>query len=98
LDQTIYDLNDGKWAEFLTARDKGELVEMTEAMWCYWGDVLPPVKWKETVQMIDGGSQFVEFGFAEGAEVITGFWTESAWGKIRYFCQLTQEMNEEKED
>jgi len=95
LDQTIYDLNDGKWEEFLTARDTGEKVEITEAMWCYWGDVLPPVRYRQYVTLVTGERLLIDFGFADGAEVITGFWRQIMPDKAQhYFCQLTQEMNE----
>jgi hypothetical protein len=76
------------WATFLTERDSGAKVEIDEAMWWYWLEVLPPVYMRRRVTLADGTEKVVAFGFAEGTERITAFWREDK----RYFCQLTNEI------
>ena len=76
----------------LNARDTGQTIEITEGTFDYYLEVLPPAYMGRTIS-IDGKSRKVTFGFAEGYEPITAFWTESRAGSVHYFCKRTNEMN-----
>lgn len=90
----VYTKDGGDWAEFLSAMSSGNLVEIDAPMFEYWRDELPPVQWGGTLPMRDGSTQPVQFGFAEGAELVTGFWTECATdAPPRYFCRQSTKVN-----
>ena len=80
-------------AEFCAARDTDRRVEVSEDLWFYFLEVLPPVhmNYQACVQDRCGAriNRWVAFGFAEGAELVTAFWREDG----RYFAQLTNERN-----
>ncbi len=77
-----------EWCAFLNARERGEQVEIDEAMFYYWLEVLPPV-YQSKKMVVGGKERLVSFGFAEGSERITAFWREGN----RYFCQRTNEIH-----
>ena len=81
-------------AEFCAARDTDRRVEVSEDLWFYFLEVLPPVHMGYWARRSNGpGAGWTEFkasfGFAEGAELVTAFWREDG----RYFAQLTNERN-----
>ena len=91
----IYAYGDGQgenWKEFIKAMNAGELCEIDEEMFYYWLEVLPPVYMGQVVKVeIDGVvyDKKCSFGFAEGADYITDFWTSGgAW-----FCKQSKRMN-----
>lgn len=77
------------FASFISANDRGERAEIDEEMFYYFLEVLPPVYMRRTVKLPDGRSVRAEFGFAEGAEMITAFWKEGT----KFYAQRTEEMN-----
>jgi uncharacterized protein YlaI len=89
----------GAWAAFIAAMHTGHEVEIDEEMFYYWLEVLPPIfmgrKLKYTPANSDTEIERVcSFGFAEGAEPITVFWsTGEVESGYRYFCQRTKTMN-----
>jgi hypothetical protein len=80
-----------EWAEFIRRMSIGERVEIDRSMFDYWLEVLPPRFMSRTVKLVDGTERHCHFGFAEGAERVTGFWSERQGddGPRRYFCQHT---------
>lgn len=78
----------------VTAINNGERVEIDEEMFMYWLEVLPPVYMRRNVTLPDGKCIVAAFGFAEGAEKITAFWTERIDGQKHIFCQRTNEMHD----
>ncbi len=87
----VYDFEQDA-ALYLNARDRGETIEITERTFNYFLEVLPPAYMGRPIH-INGKPQWVVFGFAEGYEQITAFWTEMTEGQVRYFCRRTEEMN-----
>ena len=78
------------WADTITAMHSGETIEVTEDVYWYFLEVLPPVHMGYRATLNDGTIQRACFGFAEGWEPVTAFW-ENPRG--RFFCQRTKEMN-----
>ena len=82
------------WAETIAAMHSGERVEISEAVYNYFLEVLPPVYMGRRITLPGGDTRRVAFGFAEGAEPITAFWREGSqdagWS---FYCQRTKEMN-----
>lgn len=83
-------LEDG--AAYLNAVESGETIEITRDTFDYFLEVLPPVCMRRTM-ILEGQSRNVAFGFAEGSELITAFWTEKVDQQIQYFCKRTHELN-----
>jgi hypothetical protein len=88
---------------FCKARDTGECVEVDEELFNYFLEVLPPIHmgYRATVKCSKLASRpedhghiqiYADFGFAEGAELVTAFWSSKVDG-TRYYAQLTTEMN-----
>lgn len=91
---------DKDFAEFVQRSAAGERLEIDEEMFGYWLDVLPPVYMARTVELpLQPGDAApvrvrASFGFAEGAESITAFWTTRRPGETtRYFAQRTAEKH-----
>lgn len=88
------------WALTIEAMYSGEVIEISEDVFSYFLGVLPPV-YMGRVMVIGGERRRVAFGFAEGYEPITAFWTEGTrtvqdgpeGGSLRCYCQRTAEMN-----
>lgn len=78
------------WPETIQAMHSGDVIEIGQEIYDYFLEVLPPVYMGRKAKVIDGQDHYVDFGFAEGAEPITAFWSLSG---PRYFCQRTAEMN-----
>ncbi len=76
------------WGEFLTAMHSGERFECDREMYDYWLGVLPPA-WMDKTLMFGGESIRTHFGFCEGHDFVTAFWTLGG----RYFGQHTSIMN-----
>jgi hypothetical protein len=83
------ELDKAQWAAFITARESGHEVEITEAMFWYWLEVLPPIFMARRFQFKDGQKVTASFGFAEGAEPITIFWEVDG----RHFCRMSTVIN-----
>ncbi len=61
---------------YLTGAQQAMPFEVTEAVWTYFLDVLPP-PWMNEKRTLPGGRvQRCDFGFAEGRECVTAFWRE----------------------
>jgi hypothetical protein len=77
-------------SDFCKARDTGERVEIDEELCEYFLEVLPPVHmgYKATTK---DGPVWAMFGFAEGAELVTAFWTSRT--ERKHYAQLTTEIN-----
>ena len=82
----VYGMDD--WQEMLEARDRGELLEVTDEIWWHFYEVLPPVLWSGSL-IVGGVRRIIDFGFAEGEEPITAFWTVQE----RRYCQRTEIIN-----
>ena len=78
------------WREMVEAKNSGQVIEINEEVFDYWLEVLPPV-YMNLDQVAGGMWRRCSFGFAEGAELVTDFWTGEK-GK-RFFCQLSARMN-----
>ncbi len=76
------------WAPMLEAMHSGEVFEMDAHVWNYWLGVLPPVEMGRP-GFIDGKPVWFAFGFAEGPEPITDFWTDGG----RYFGKRSDRIN-----
>jgi hypothetical protein len=87
----VYDFEQDA-ARYLNARDSGETIEITEGTFNYFLEVLPPAYMGRTIR-VAGKPQRVAFGFAEGYEPITAFWTEKRAGTEHYYCKRTEEIN-----
>ena len=83
-----YDCSQDDWHEFINAMQSRETFEVDEEMFYYWLEVLPPVYMGE-FQQIDGDEVKCSFGFAEGRDYVTDFW--SCGG--RYFGKLSNRIN-----
>jgi len=96
------------FAEFLTLRDRGEIIPIDQEMFYYWLEVLPPVynsteQNGESMRMAgmggqwqrkDGSLQPFSFAFAEGSEPVTVFWTKIGHAdESHYFAQRTNIIN-----
>lgn len=81
-----------QWQEFLTVMKSGQPVEIDADMFYYWLEVLPPA-WMSERRLVGGKMRKCSFGFAEGYEAITAFWSETTALHPRYFCQRTAEIN-----
>ncbi len=79
--------------EFCALRDAGSIVEIDEEMYYYFLEVLPPAWMNKTVTMPDGRTQYTSFGFAEGWEKVTAFWSTKTNGQRHYFAQQTNILN-----
>jgi len=94
------------FAAYLSAIESHEPVEIDEAMFMYWLEVLPPKTpqspdveprgmgglWKRP----DGTVQRYSFAQAEGQEELTAFWrTKDDDGSVRYFAQRMPIVNVE---
>ena len=75
--------------EFLKSMHSFDRFECDQEMFDYWLEVLPPVHMARNVVLPNGDEVRASFGFAEGAEEITAFWT---LGK-RYFGCRTNKIN-----
>jgi hypothetical protein len=73
----------------ISLESRSPVEEIDEETWYYFLGVLPPVYMNRDL-IIDGKPIHASFGFAEGAEPVTAFWSE-AGGK--YYRQLTNQMN-----
>lgn len=81
-----------EWQEFIKVMQSGTRFEVDGKMWYYWLEVLPPVFMSRHIDYFPGreGLQTpVDFGFAEGTELITVFWRESG----HYYGQRTNKRN-----
>ncbi len=83
------------WSAMIADRDAGKCVQIDEGTFNYFLEVLPPVLMGETYRLVDGIRRRTAFGFAEGAERITAFWSETENGQRRFYMQHTTSFNEE---
>ncbi|TVM02978.1 MAG: hypothetical protein CV087_07470 [Candidatus Brocadia sp. WS118] len=81
----IYGMRDENWREFIEKMNSGEKCEITEEVFDYFLDALPPKFMYETVELVSGEKIRADFGFAEGWETITAFWKKAG----HFFCQQT---------
>jgi hypothetical protein len=86
MDEKVYLLSNME--ELLKAWHSGQKCRITRTVYEYYLEVLPPIYINRRVK-VDGKERLVDFGFAEGAEHITAFWTEG----LNYYLQQTTEMN-----
>jgi hypothetical protein len=77
------------WQEFLAAMQSGQTFECDEAMFNYWLEVLPPAHMGRNVVLPNGDKVRAAFGFAEGQDFITVFWSSGG----RYFGCRTNTRN-----
>ena len=75
----------GTFKEFIDARERGELCQIDEYLYRYFLDVLPPRFMRRMVKLVSGREVYADFGFAEGADRITAFWSFAG----AYFAQHT---------
>ena len=78
------------FSAFIDARDRGQRCEISQALYDYFLDVLPPVL--TNVQLVDGTRVRADFGFAEGAERITAFWRARTPFGFRFYAQHTTQI------
>lgn len=84
-----------EWAEYLNEIEAGHIVEVSEGMFYYWLECLPPqFMQRANVPMVDGSKRGLAFGFCEGADRIIGFWSVPTGSTVteapkRYYAQQT---------
>lgn len=77
----------GNGAAYLAAMNSGDPFETDEESYDYWLGVLPPAYMHRTVQLPNGETVRAHFGFVEGEDYITAFWTVGG----RFFgCRTNQ--------
>lgn len=85
------------WKETMTAIRSGERVEITENVFYYFLEVLPPVVFERAVDFVpgrEGEKVHVNFGFAEGIEPIVLFWRDkNGKGGEMFSCQRSNRVN-----
>lgn len=82
------------WKEYERKLAANEVIEIDWELWDYYLNVLPPHFMNRHVTFLPGMEGIplrVDFGFCEGADLITCFWRESG----RYFCQKTEKWHNE---
>jgi hypothetical protein len=81
------------WQALMTAWHSGKRCQISEEVFNYFLEVLPPVYMNRNVVTLSGLAVRADFGFAEGEEPITAFWTsgDDSVGK-RFFLELTAKM------
>jgi len=86
---------DRTWIETLNAMDTGKTTEINQKTFDYFLGVLPPVFMNKVFTFKDGLRVKAAFGFAEGAEPITIFWTEKIEGSEdrRYYMRRSSLIN-----
>ena len=77
------------WKETIEAMHSFAPIEVTEEIFDYFLEVLPPVFMGRIVTLPNGTRQYASFGFAEGAENIRAFWSKGG----RFFCCQLETMN-----
>lgn len=82
-----------QWSEFLAERDSGREVEVDEDLFNYFLEVLPLVGMPWNAIFQDGTKRRCAYGFAEGYEKITAFYTKRDLNGLYYFCRLTVQDN-----
>lgn len=78
----MYEKDACDWAEFIEAMNSGQPVEIGPRMFDYWLNVLPPVHMGRTITLPSGARVFASFGFCEGADDVTHFYTIDG----RHYC------------
>jgi hypothetical protein len=79
-----------QWRLLHEAWHRGDRLEISHDLYWYYLEVLPPIYMRRAnVHLVSDDRIVADFGFAEGTERITAFWTMGG----RYFLQQTWEMN-----
>ena len=89
-----YPCNHEEWKEFIVVMHSGEKFECNEKMCFYWLEVLPPIFMYQKIDFLpghEGKPAHVDFGFAEGCDLVTVFWR--SLDKKRFFGQRTKKQN-----
>lgn len=84
------------WDETIAAMRSGQETEIDHDIWHHFLEVLPPAGMPWDAVFDDGTErQGCSFGFAEGLDYVTAFWTtgKDKDGTKRYFCRRTAQMN-----
>jgi len=83
----IYHMDD--WAPLMKAWHEGKRVEISRKVYWYFLEVLPPVCMGRRLTVKSGDVVRADFGFAEGEELVTAFWTHGD----RFFLEQTNQIN-----
>lgn len=75
--------------EQIGTADISQKTEISEEVFYYYLEVLPPVFMQKKFTFTDGLTVRALFGFAEGYEPITVYWQEGD----KYFCRRSTLMN-----
>lgn len=83
-----YDSSHEEWKEFIKEKASGRTLQIDEAMFSYWLEILPPVYMGELKQIDILNNGIVEnvqcsFGFVEGYDYITDFWRRNG----QFYCK-----------
>lgn len=78
-----------QWSAFFVAMSSGARMEISESIYWYFLEVLPPHSMGKTVPLKSGVSITADFCFVEGADVITAFWKERKNGCDHYYLEQT---------
>lgn len=78
---------------FLRALDSYKPFEIDEETFDYFLEVLPPVYMNKNVKLPDGTSVVADFGFAEGSEEVTAFYSVVSVENTLFFACKTHQMN-----
>jgi hypothetical protein len=79
------------WQSGLEWMHSGDQIEVDEEVFYYFLEVLPPVFMGKRFKFADGQEVLAAFGFAEGAEPITVFWTDKE--TKRNYCHRSNLIN-----
>lgn len=90
-DNAIY--TEDTWDAFLAAMHRGQVLQIDEQLYDYFLEVLPPLFLGRRVTLLDGSLQWADFGFAEGAEIVTAFWRKRTGEATQYFCGATNRVS-----
>ena len=79
------------WEGLMKAINAGERCQITDDIFDYFLDVLPPKFMHRQVELINGDHVTASFGFAEGAMQVIAFWRRTAVeGGAQYFAQQSK--------
>jgi hypothetical protein len=87
------------FAAFVKDNDGSRVLRIDDELYYYWLEVLPPVYMGRVVPVVVDGVTYQKrcsFGFAEGREYITDFWSagkDPATGEGVYFAKKSTRLN-----
>jgi hypothetical protein len=75
------------WSEALAG---GKPIQVSEEVYYYFLEVLPPVHMRKQVTIANGEQHIAAFGFAEGDETPVAFWVRRDESGLTYWACLEE--------